>query len=432
MGAFLRAMIVLGGVLFLALPGTAQRRETDVERDLRRFYESAGDRGVWIDARGRPTLDAQKVLARLRDVAEDGLEPGEYRVDELGRQAVGLNAGEPFSAVDAAAFDVGLTASVLRYFRHLHLGRISPRALGFHLDHAIEPHDFPARLHAALADHSFDRAVADLRPAFAQYRGLRQALTDYRDSEPARARQIELAMERLRWLPDVGGQRLLVVNIPMYYLWGWEAERAAGVPAIGMAAIIGRAGSTKTPVFSAAMTAVVFNPDWTVPDSIVRNEILPAIEANPQYLAQHHMEMTSTGGTPRVRQRAGPWNALGRVKFLLPNVHDVYLHDTPTQSLFSRERRDFSHGCVRVADPLALAEWVMQDEAEWTPDSIRAAIARGATRTVRLTRQPHVVIFYMTAAFVPEDGSIRFADDIYGHDARLDAWLQAQGEEGER
>ena len=141
----------------------------------------------------------------------------------------------------------------------------------------------------------------------------------------------------------------------MFYLWGWEAERSDGVPAIGMAAITGRAGSTRTPVFDSTITSVVFNPEWVVPDSIARNEILPAIAANPDYLAQHHMEMTETGGTPRIRQLPGPWNALGRIKFVLPNVHGVYLHDTPATGLFSRERRDFSHGCVRVADPLALA-----------------------------------------------------------------------------
>ena len=427
--ASLRAMIVLGGVLFLALPGTAQRRETDLERDLRKFYESVGDRGVWIDARGRPTLDAQRVLARLRDVAEDGLEPGEYRVDELGRQAVALNAGEAFSAIDAAAFDVGLTAGVLKYFRHLHLGRVSPRALGFHLDHAMEPHDFPERLQSALSSHSYDRVVAELRPPFAQYRGLRKALAEYRDREPARARQIELAMERLRWLPDVTGGRLLVVNIPMFYLWGWDAERADGIPSIAMAAITGRARATRTPVFASTIMSVVFNPDWTVPESILRNEILPAIAANPDYLVQHHMEIAGTGG---VRQLPGPWNALGPIKFFLPNIHGVYLHGTPVPALFKEERRDFSHGCVRVADPFALAAWVLKDEPDWPPDRIRAMVADGMTRSVKVARPPRIVLFYMTAAFVPEDRTVQFAEDVYGHDARLDAWLLARSEGGER
>ena len=429
MGASLRAAIVLGAVLLLALPGTAQRRETDVERDLRTFYESAGDRAVWIDARGRPTLDAQRVLARLRDVAEDGLEPGQYGVDELSRQAVALDAGEPFSAVDATAFDRGLTAGVLKYFRHLHLGRVNPRALGFHLDHAIEPHDFPERLRTALSSHSYDPVVAQLRPPFAQYRGLRSALTEYRGRDPARARQIELALERLRWLPDVTGERLLVVNIPMFYLWGWDVERAGGIPSIAMAAITGRARATKTPVFASTITSVVFNPDWTVPESILRNEILPAIAENPDYLVQHHMEKTGSGG---VRQLPGPWNALGPVKFVLPNIHGVYLHGTPAPALFKEARRDFSHGCVRVADPFALAAWVLKDESDWPLDRIRAMVADGMTRSIKVGRPPRIVLFYMTAAFVPEDGTVQFADDVYGHDARLDAWFQAQRDGGDR
>lgn len=425
----LRVAIAVGGFLLLTLPGVAGRRETDVERDLRVFYESAGNRAVWLDARGRPTLDAQRALSRLRDVAEDGLEPGVYRVEELGRQGSALEGDAP-SAVDAAAFDVGMTSSVLTYFRHLHLGRVSPRALGFHLDHAIEPHDFPKRLASALSAHAFDGTVEDLRPPFVQYRELRTALKDHRDRDPARARQIALAMERLRWLPDLTGERLLVVNIPMFYLWGWNAERRDGIPAIGMAVITGKAALTKTPVFGSTITSIVFNPDWIVPESIIRNEILPAMAANPDYLARHHMEITRTGNTTRIRQLPGPWNALGRIKFVLPNIHGVYLHDTPTTVLFDRQRRDFSHGCVRVADPTALALWVLQGEPDWGPERIRSAVAGGATRTVTITRPPHIVLFYTTAAFVPGEG-IRFAADVYGHDARLDAWLRALSDRDE-
>jgi murein L,D-transpeptidase YcbB/YkuD len=429
---FLRAASVLAGVALLGLSASAQRQETDVERDLRMFYEVAGDRGVWIDERGRPTYEAQRAMAQLRAAADDGLDPDQYRVEDLGRHAAALAGDGPFSPVSSAAFDVDLTSSVLTYFRHLHLGRVNPRALGFDLDHAREPHDFPERLRVALSSQSLDRVVEGLRPAFVQYRGLKEALRTYRVYEPARARQIELAMERLRWLPDVAGQRLLVVNIPMFYLWGWEADRGDGVPAIGMAVITGRARATKTPVFGSAITSIIFNPDWTVPESILRNEILPALAANPNYLAEHHMVMTDVGGRTRVRQLPGPWNALGKIKFVLPNTHDVYLHGTPVPELFNRERRDFSHGCVRLADPLALALWILQGERDWWPDRIRAATAESATRTVKVSRPPYVVLFYMTAAFVPEDGTVHFANDVYGHDARLDAWLRAETEGGER
>ena len=432
MTASLRATIGLTLVTLMALHAAAQHPEAEVEGDVRAFYEGTSARTVWVDSRGRPTADAQHVIARLRGAAEDGLDPPVYRADDLARQAAALEQAQDFSAIDVAAFDVSLTSAVLTYFRHLHLGRVNPRALGFHLDHASEPHDFPARLRSALTTHSFDRAVEELRPSFAQYRGLRDALPHYRAREPERVRQIELALERLRWLPDVTGERLLVVNIPMFHLWAWEAARGDGVPAIDMAAIIGRAGSTETPVFDSTITSVVFNPEWVVPDSIARTEILPAIAANSDYLAQHHMEMSETGETVRIRQLPGPWNALGRIKFVLPNVHGVYLHDTPATALFSRDRRDFSHGCVRVADPLELALWVLREERDWWPDRIRAAAADTATRVVKVSRPPHVVLFYMTAAFEPEDGTVRFADDVYGHDVRLDAWLRAQAEGDEQ
>lgn len=118
-------------------------------------------------------------------------------------------------------------------------------------------------------------------------------------------------------------------------------------------------------------------------------------------------------------------SALGAIKFVLPNVYGVFLHGTPAPVLFSRDRRDFSHGCVRVADPLALALWVLQGERDWWPDRIRAAIAEGRTRSVKVGQPPHVVLFYMTAAVDPQDGTIQFSDDVYGHDARLDASLRA-------
>ena len=174
---------------------------------------------------------------------------------------------------------------------------------------------------------------------------------------------------------------------------------------------------------------MVFNPNWTVPASILRNEILPAIAANPDYLVQHHMERTGSGG---VRQLPGPWNALGPIKFFLPNIHGVYLHGTPVPALFKEERRDFSHGCVRVADPFALAEWVLKDEPGWPPDRIRATVADGMTRSIKVGRPTRIVLFYMTAAFVPEDGTVQFAEDVYGHDGRLDAWLLALSGGGER
>jgi murein L,D-transpeptidase YcbB/YkuD len=189
-----------------------------------------------------------------------------------------------------------------------------------------------------------------------------------------------------------------------------------------------------------------------VPSSIVRNEILPAIARDPGYLQRHGMEIVRGAGdnvqsaetsSPqnlallrqgvlRLRQRPGPKNSLGRVKFIFPNDDNIYLHDTPATQLFGRARRDFSHGCVRVEKPVALARWVLRDQPEWTPERIDAAMAGSSSQRVDLTRPLPVIMFYMTAMVTPSDHALRFAQDIYGHDARLVRALASRYEDGRR
>ncbi len=259
-----------------------------------------------------------------------------------------------------------------------------------------------------------------------------------------RVRQIELALERLRWLPDLRDTRVLALNIPMFRLWAWDETRPDGRPALGMAAIVGRALRTETPVFVEELRQVIFRPYWNVPRSILRSEILPLIAKDAEYLRREEMEIVQGPGDDarplplndetmarleqgalRLRQRPGSRNALGLVKFEFPNDQNVYLHGTPAQELFARTRRDFSHGCVRVADPASLAEWVLQGQAEWTRERILGAMtARGPAR-VAVARPVQVVLFYLTAAVVPEDGAIHFAEDLYRHDAPLNRALAA-------
>jgi len=236
-----------------------------------------------------------------------------------------------------------------------------------------------------------------------------------------RVRQLELALERLRWLPHLENERLVAVNIPMFRLWGWDARRADGTASFQSGVIVGRALNTRTPVLVDEMSEIVFRPHWNVPSSILRNEILPALRRNPDYLRRHDMEIVSAPGGPlRVRQRPGPSNALGLAKFVFPNDYDVYLHGTPAPALFQHARRDFSHGCVRVEDPVGLAEWLLSDQPAWSRQRILAAMDGRASLRVGLERPVRVVLFYLTAIVTPEDGAVRFADDIYGHDARLD------------
>ena len=229
--------------------------------------------------------------------------------------------------------------------------------------------------------------------------------------------QIELAMERMRWLPYDWPPRFLVVNLPEFRLRAYDTARGP-LPALEMNVVVGEAAATrrhKTPVLMADMKYVVFRPYWMVPQSIIRKEIMPKLARDPDYLARNSMEMRGN----RVRQRPGRGNSLGLVKFIFPNPHHVYLHDTPSKGLFSRARRDFSHGCIRVSDPPALAEFVLAENDGWDRARIERAMRNGPDdRHVHLTTPMPVYLLYATAT--PDDaGELHFFDDIYGHDASL-------------
>ncbi len=261
----------------------------------------------------------------------------------------------------------------------------------------------------------------------------------------ARARQIELTMERWRWLPEELTSAPIIVNIPQFRLFAFESTADSEAQIRQMDVIVGKAfQATQTPVFSAAMTYVVFRPYWEVPYSIARKEIVPGARRDPNYLDRHQMEIVrgfgDTGvlpqsadnldavaaGTLRIRQRPGPDNSLGLIKFMLPNPYNVYLHSTPAQALFGESRRDFSHGCIRVSDPVGLAQYVLRDSPEWTREKILAAMNDGADSfTVPLKTPIRVFIVYGTV-LATENGEVLFFDDIYGHDERLEQALRAQ------
>jgi murein L,D-transpeptidase YcbB/YkuD len=388
---------------------------------------------LWVDAIGRPTADAGQALQMLARAREEGLDPDDYDASDQQR-AAGLLERANASHADIAAFDARLTASVAQYVHDVHEGRVDPRSLGFRMNVPPDAHDFTALVTAAVADHRLAVLVEEFTPRLALYRNLRSALARYRllaadaalEPPPSnvpvawRVRQIELALERLRWLPHLGDERFVAVNIPMFRLWAFDALRPDGMASFQTRVIVGRALNTRTPVFTEEMQEVIFRPYWNVPTSIIRNEILPALARRPDYLRAHNMEVISAPGAPlRVRQRPGPSNALGLVKFVFPNDDNVYMHATPAPALFGRPRRDFSHGCVRVEDPVGLAEWALADRPEWTRERILAAMNGQASIRVELPQPIRVILFYLTAVVTPEDGAIHFAEDIYGHDARL-------------
>ena len=246
-----------------------------------------------------------------------------------------------------------------------------------------------------------------------------------------RIRQIELNLERWRWLPRDLGERHIIVNIPEYRLEVWDRGQ---VP-VSMRVVVGKQ-DTQTPIFSDEMTHVVFSPYWNVPPTIAQGETLPEIMKDPGFLARANMEVLDRNGQPidpstidvadpasyRFRQRPGAQNSLGLVKFMFPNQFNVYLHDTPTDSLFARASRSFSHGCVRLENPLALAEYVLRDQQGWTREKIEEAMHAEEERTVKLKKAIPVYLGYWTAR-VSSDGVMQFRKDVYGIDSRLAALL---------
>ena len=261
------------------------------------------------------------------------------------------------------------------------------------------------------------------------------------DALARRERDIALAIERWRWLPREHAGMPLVVNIPEYRLERWAEWAGDTLPGgLAMNVVVGRADSNATPVFASRMTQVVFSPQWRLPMSIMKKEILPAARGNPGYLRKHAYYLVTARGDELpitdaniarigtgvwVRQRSGGANALGRVKFNMYNPYDIYLHDTPSKRFFARARRDLSHGCVRLADPVALAKHVLADAPQWTDERIAEAMDGGKETFVALRRSVPVLLVYHTFVVEP-DGVHRRVDDIYGHDERTLAALRGE------
>jgi murein L,D-transpeptidase YcbB/YkuD len=245
-----------------------------------------------------------------------------------------------------------------------------------------------------------------------------------------RIQQVALNLQRWRYMPDDLGERHFLVNIPYYHL----VARESGKPVMDIRVVVGKPGNN-TPIFSEDMETVVFSPYWNIPDTIAENETAPAVARDPNYLARQGIEVmrVSSSGTETLnaadvkwddpeavkglvfRQKPGAGNALGHVKFLFPNKHNVYLHDTPADSLFAKPGRAFSHGCIRVEEPEMLAKYVLKDYPEWDDQSMFAAMRAGVEKHVKLKKKIPVHITYFTA-WVDEKGGLHFQPDIYGYD----------------
>lgn len=306
----------------------------------------------------------------------------------------------------------------------------------------------PPAASAAAAPPRYEGALLAAVQAFQQRHGLeadgrlgRTTLAAL-DVPPAeRVRQIERALERLRWTPVLNGPRMIVVNVPEFVLRAYEVQPGGSVQRrLEMKVIVGQALRNQTPLLHEELRSVELNPYWNVPASIARAELLPDLARSPGRFAREGYEIVAADGSlstvpsaqalqavadgqARIRQRPGPRNALGTIKFVFPNREAVYLHDTSAPRLFGRDRRDFSHGCIRIEQPLALAQLVLRSQPEGQEAWLRETLAGGRNTHVRLAEPWQVLIAYTTA--IVKDGRVFFFDDVYGHDRALDAALQA-------
>jgi L,D-transpeptidase YcbB len=506
-----------------SLPGVAVPDEAALVRSV---YERVGSTLLW-STQGQISKQARELINILRASDTFGLEPSDYAADLLTANANQL--GSESSEADNARFDILLSRAAIRLIRHLHYGRVDPRAAGFELTESRNDLDIAATVAALASAISVLDVVTSAEPRFYHYSLLKAALFYYRVlaadsaltqlpsfgkrtlrvgdayggapalrklliaegdlSEPSgdaadvgqtldaavvealkhyqdrhgltadgtlgattfaalttpmtqRVRQIELTLERWRWLPAFDAPPI-IVNIPEFRLFAFDTTADRATSLLQMPVIVGQTyPSKRTPVFVGYLKYVVFRPYWDVPHSITVHEMLPAIRAHSDYLQRNHLEivhgesddaavMTPTpetiaalaAGQLRLRQRPGDDNALGLIKFLFPNAHNVYMHSTPAHQLFLASRRAFSHGCIRVSDPSALAAYVLRNASTpWDRTRIDAAMHDTKSLRIELRKPIRVMILYGTS-MATEAGPVQFFDDIYGHDRKLEALL---------
>jgi murein L,D-transpeptidase YcbB/YkuD len=387
-------------------------RSHQVWKEEQRFYKQNGYQLVWSDGK-RAGVQVNGLIRAIRAADQEGLEPADYHVDEL-------DAARRSSLDRSQAIQIDLRATYvyLRYAWDLTHGTIDPEDIEPQWHATPRNVDLHNALQTGLGENRVEQSLQALAPMSPQYQGLKHQLALGRaKGDAALVQQIVMNMERWRWLPEDLGSRYVLVNIPAFRLDVIEDGKSV----LGTKVVTGNKGN-RTPVMADRMTYVVFSPYWNIPPDIVKKEIAPKVDKDPGYLERNHIEVDADGG--RYRQRPGPGNSLGLVKFVFPNHFNVYLHDTPAQALFNRIERDFSHGCVRLEQPMDLAKYVLRDQPEWSEEKISAAMHAGTERTVTLRQPLPVYLVYFTAW--EENGSLRTVPDVYGYDRRHNAAASAQ------
>jgi len=420
--------------------------------DLRRLYGDGEPVLLWIRG-GALTAPARAALAALERLGDRGLDAREFQVVELRNLAAGL-----LDTDDAQfAFDATLSAASIKALRVLHGGRATAADSS---TGSIVPSsdDYTAEVRTLAASTESDAVFDAAEPASSQYHLLKSALGRYRvpadrsveartehsvETRTERAEEgctqrerIVATMARARTRRVSDSAASVVVNIPAFRL---QAAGGGEGDSLSMDVVVGGASAHRTPEMSDSIRYLVFAPHWDVPSSITRAELLPIARRDPYLLTLNNYQIVDRrgrvlpanaasvkvldAGRARIRQLPGGTNSLGRVKFIFPNADDVYLHDTPHRNDFTSARRDQSHGCVRVADPSALARLLLRDQPEWTAERIEQAMQGKVPVTVKLTRPVPIHLIYATAV-ARADGSVDFFDDIYDLDAPSGAGRQ--------
>ena len=406
-----------------------------VRTEVDRFYKAREYAPVWVQ--DGDLLKVAGALGALRSAEAHGLVASDYGEDAIAG-AIAREDHLDDSTERLAQLDIDVTTNLLALGHDVALGRVNPRKIDPRWKKERTPPDFVALLEQAAAG-DLNTWLSSVQPKHPEYGALQKELTAIRaqGASPTddRSRLLALNLEKWRWLRDDLGPRHIVVNVPSFHL----VVRESGHTALDMKVVAGEAeAARRTPIFSSEMDTVVFSPYWNIPDSIVEGETAPAVMRDPSFLDRNNIEILrrSKHGTEHIdptrvdwddeeelkhllfRQRPGPGTALGHVKFLFPNPFHVYLHDTPADALFARRGRALSHGCVRLEQPEALAQYLLRDSAEWDAERIHTAMFSGDETAVVLKEKVPVHIVYFTA-WPKTGGGFDTWPDVYGYDATL-------------